>query len=112
MAVLPISVVQPVTHHIRGVLCMPSTIAESAVLLFGDRSTPRPLRGLPEADRDDVDGAVSAYRRLIVVGTDADLATVLTRLLRIDHLDTELAFVAKRRSPATRAYGLVPGYRG
>ena len=32
-----------------------------------------------------------AARRVIVVGTDADLAAVLTRLLRTDRLDVEVA---------------------
>ncbi|MBO0866385.1 MAG: peptidase M50, partial [Mycobacterium sp.] len=41
----------------------------------------------------------------------ADLAAVLTRLLRADRLDVELAFVPPRRSPATRAYRIPAGRR-
>ena len=61
-----------------------------AVLIFGDRRAPRPLRGLTahrvgsDADMDDADAAIGPYRRLVVVGADADLAAVLTRLLRAE----------------------------
>ena len=63
------------------------------VLLFGGRSAPRPLAGLEAraADGpDDIDAAAGDCKRLIVVGTDADLASVLTRLLRTDRLDVEV----------------------
>ena len=63
------------------------------VLLFGGRSAPRPLLGLDAraADGpDDIDAAACDCNRLIVVGTDADLASVLTRLLRTDRLDVEV----------------------
>lgn len=80
----------------------------TAILLFGDRRLPRLLRGLPPAD---IDSAIGAYRRLVVVGSDADLAAVLTRLLRTDRLDVELAFVSPRRSPATRVHRLPTGWR-
>jgi hypothetical protein len=78
------------------------------VLLFEGSSVPGPLRGLPVADIDQKDG----YRRLIVVGTDADLAAVLTGLLRAETLDVEIGFVSPRRSAATRAYRLPTGRRG
>ena len=49
-------------------------------------------------------------RRLVVAGTDADLAAVLVRLLRRDRLDVELAYVpADRRSAAARLWGLPHG---
>ncbi len=83
-----------------------------AVLVFGGRNPPRPLRGVPRADVDEIDGEAHRYRRLIVVGSDADLATVLTALLRADALDVEIGFVADHRSAATRAYGLAAGRRG
>lgn len=86
--------------------------ANAAVLLFADRNPPRPLRGLPLADIDDIEGAAREWRRLVVVGSDADLAAVLTTLLRAELLDTEIGFVADRRSPATRAYRLAAGRRG
>jgi hypothetical protein len=79
----------------------------TAVLSFGDW-LPNALRGLPHADTNSV---IGHYRRLVVVGSDADLAAVLTRLLRADRLDVELAFVPPRRSPATRAYRIPAGRR-
>lgn len=45
-------------------------------------------------------------RRLVVAGTDADLAAVLLRLLRSDRLDIELAYLPVGRSDAARAWGL------
>ncbi len=45
-------------------------------------------------------------RRLVVAGTDADLAAVLLRLLRRERLDVEVAYLPRRRSPAARAWGL------
>ena len=63
------------------------------VLLFGGRRAPRPLTGLRSQQvvgPDGIDAATSGCRRLIVVGSDADLASVLTRLLRTDRLDVEV----------------------
>ena len=68
--------------------------ASFVVLLFGGRRLPRPLAGLaaqPAGGPDDVDAAAMRCRRLIVVGSDADVAAVLTRLLRTDRLDVEVA---------------------
>ncbi len=49
-------------------------------------------------------------RRLVVVGTDADLAAVLQRLLRTDRFHVELAYVpVDRRSAAARVWGLPHG---
>lgn len=59
--------------------------------------------------RGDLDPLLDEHspRRLIVAGTDADLAAVLVRLLRRDLLDVEVAFVpTRRRSPAAAAWGL------
>jgi len=83
-----------------------------AVLLFADRSLPGPLRGLALASVDDIEGAARENRRLIVVGSDADLASVLTTLMRSETLDVEIGFVSDRRSPATGAYRLAAGRRG
>jgi hypothetical protein len=47
----------------------------------------------------------------VVVGADGDLASVLTRLLRAERLDVEVAYVPQRRTPATRAYHLPAGHR-
>jgi len=56
------------------------------VSLFGGRRIPRALRGLQTVDIDDI----TSHRRVIVVGSDADLASVLTRLLRANRLDIEV----------------------
>ena len=44
--------------------------------------------------------------RVIVHGTDADLAAVLLRLLRRERLDVEVGFVPRGRSSAARVWGL------
>ena len=65
----------------------------SVALLFGGRRLPRPLAGLagqPVHAPEDIDTAAARYRRLIVVGSDAELAAVLTRLLRADRSDVEV----------------------
>src|SRR5215207_3279601 len=61
--------------------------------------------------RADVDPLLTgSLRRLVVAGTDADLAAVLVRLLRRDRLDVELAYLpADRRSAAARIWGLPHG---
>jgi hypothetical protein len=69
------------------------------VLLFGGRRLPGPLAGLDteHADGpDNIDAAAGRCGRLIVVGSDGDLAAVLTRLLRADLLDVEVGYVAGR----------------
>jgi hypothetical protein len=69
--------------------------AAGVVLLrFGGRRVPRGLTGLDTvevAGSADVDAAAAGARRLVVVGSDADLATVLTRLMRTERLGVELA---------------------
>lgn len=70
---------------------------EVVVLLFGGRRLPRPLAGLAAEQvdgPDDIDAMVGRARRLIVVGSDADLAALLTRLLRADRLDVEVGHAA------------------
>ncbi|WP_448483985.1 peptidase M50 [Mycolicibacter sinensis] len=88
---------------------------DAAVLLFAGRSLPRPLRGLtivPVSDdaAEAVAAAIEHFHRLVVVGDDADLARVLTRLLRSERLDVELGYAPLRRTPATRAYRLPAGW--
>lgn len=85
------------------------TKTEMTVLRFGDRRSPRPLAGLPTIGVDDpqtLDDTIADLRggvsRLAVVGGAADLAAVLTRLLRNDRLDVEVAHVGGLRS-AVRA---------
>jgi hypothetical protein len=73
------------------------TAPDVTVLRFGARRVPRPLADLPVVavtTPSDVDGSAEASR-LVVLGTHADLATVLTRLLRLDRLDVEVAFVSR-----------------
>ena len=88
-----------------------------AVLVFGDtllRQQWSPLTGLPTRRIDapaDIDAVIGIYRRLVVLGADADLATVLSRLLRADRLDTEVAYAPRRRTRATRVYRLPAGRR-
>ncbi len=71
--------------------------ADVAVLLFGGRRLPRPLAGLAahQVDgADDIDAVAGRCSRLVVVGSDADLAAVLTRLLRTDRLGVEVGHAA------------------
>ena len=68
------------------------TPADVVVVPFGGRRIPRQLRGLPVVDLE----TVTAHRRVVVVGSDADLAAVLTRLLRADRLDVEVGHVNSR----------------
>ncbi len=85
-----------------------------AVLLFGKSPNYRALQGMRAhriAGETDIDAAIGPYRRLTVVGADTDLAAVLTRLLRAERLDIEVAYVPRRRSRATRIYRLPTGCR-
>ena len=61
--------------------------------------------------RADIDPLLAGpLRRIVVAGSDADLAAVLVRLLRRDRLDVELAYVpSDRRSAAARLWGLPHG---
>ena len=59
---------------------------------FGARGIPRGLRDLPVVDEA---ADLAGVHRIVVVGSCADLATVLTRLLRTDRLDIEVAHVAR-----------------
>jgi hypothetical protein len=75
------------------------------VLLAEGQKMPRSLRGLTRITTD----SVTDHRRVVVVGSPADLAAVLTRLLRADRLDVEVAHVRRpwqalhaRRGAATR----------
>jgi hypothetical protein len=79
-----------------------------AVLAFGEH-LPRVLRDLTVIDPDDT--ALGSFRRVVVVGADADLASVLTRLMRAELLGVEVAYVPAGRTPATRAYRLPSGRR-
>ena len=68
------------------------------VLRFGDRRLPHALASLATADgAAGIDAAIQDARRVIVVGSDADLAAVLTRLMRAERLDIEVAHIPGRR---------------
>src|SRR6185312_15995536 len=71
----------------------------TAVLLFGDRPAPRPLAGLSTHRLDSIDIDLPTCRRLVVVGDDAELAGVLTRLLRAGRPAGGTARAARRRPP-------------
>lgn len=82
----------------------------TAVVLHGDRRLPRSLAGLPvlRADGPDaVDAAIGPFTRLVVVGGDADLALVLTRLLRADRLDIEVCPAPHRRAARRARTGVL-----
>ncbi|OBF31635.1 peptidase M50 [Mycobacterium sp. ACS1612] len=61
------------------------------VVLRADRRLPRALRGLPEVGIDEV----ADCRRVIVIGPHADVAAVLTRLLKADRLEVEVGHVRR-----------------
>jgi hypothetical protein len=67
------------------------TTADVVVLRSGRRRLPRALRELPVVGVDEITGC----RRVVVVGSDVDLAAVLTHLLRADRLDVEVAHVRR-----------------
>jgi hypothetical protein len=81
----------------------------------GDTDLPGGLPAVtvpPRPGRAEIDPLLAeiAPRRLIVAGTDADLAAVLVRLLRTERLDVEVAFVPSgRASDAARTWGLPRG---
>ncbi len=93
-------------------------VAGVAVLVFGTGAAGvrwRSLAGLPTHRVDgpaDIDAAIGGCRRLVVVGADPDLASVLTRLLRAGRLDIEVAYVPGSRTRATRIYRVPAGRRG
>ncbi|CAJ1509314.1 peptidase M50 [[Mycobacterium] burgundiense] len=81
----------------------------TVVLLFGGRRAPRPLRAVPgvavgtgSAATEAIDAATATNGRVVVVGSPADLAAVLTRLLKTERLDVEVAHV-RRSFRARRA---------
>lgn len=81
------------------------------MLRFAGHGVPRRLAGAPlvAVDEPGVIDTVADAPRLVVVGADADLGTVLSRLLKLDRLDVEVAYVPRSRTAATRAYGLPRG---
>ena len=72
------------------------TNTEIVVLRFGGRRPARALASLQCHDVDEpagIDAVAQGARRVVVVGDDTDLATVLTRLMRLERLDVEVAHV-------------------
>ena len=85
------------------------TNSEITVLRFGDRPVPRALASLPchvVSTPADIDTAVERASRLAVVGTNADLAAVLTHLMRSDRLDLEVAHVRGWRTARSARTGV------
>lgn len=84
------------------------------LLTCGDVGPPHGSRGLATVraaarpGRAEIDPllASSTLVRLVVAGTDADLAAALVRLLRRERLDVEVAFLPAGRSIAARTWGL------
>jgi len=77
--------------------------SDITVLVAADSAPPRRLSALPGLRTDDVAGideAARGSRRLVVAGSDADLAAVLSRLMRTDALEIEVAHVR----PGPRAW--------
>jgi hypothetical protein len=73
---------------------------EVIVLRFGGRRLPRALAALPCREVDGmpaIDAAIRDVRRVVVAGSKTDLAAVLTRLMRTESLDVEVAHVDGRR---------------
>ncbi|MGW0043006.1 hypothetical protein [Rhodococcus sp. NPDC003348] len=92
------------------------------VLACGDPAVPAPLASLPFTAapavpaKPDFDALLPVLdddpdARLVVVGNDGALAATLTRLMRSERLQVEVAYVAAERTPGTRLYGLPTGER-
>ena len=70
----------------------------TVVLRFDGRRPPRGLTAVRAVVVDaaaDIDEATATARRVIVVGSAANLASVLTRLLKTDRLDVEVAHASR-----------------
>ena len=84
--------------------------SQITVLRFDGRRVPRTLGSLRCHDVDDaaaIGEAITGVPRIVVLGSDADLAAVLSRLLRTDRLDVEVAhatdWLASRRATTAAA---------
>jgi hypothetical protein len=77
---------------------MADSRTDVVVIRFGGRRMPGALADLPVVDiaePADVDAVTENATRLIVLGENHDLATVLTRLLRTDRLGVEVAHLRR-----------------
>ena len=81
------------------------TARHVVVLVFGDRRVPRALANLTAVKIFDrsVPSPPAEASRVIVVGDDADLAAVLSLLLREDRLDVEVGVATRRWGSARRS---------
>lgn len=86
------------------------------ILRCGDAATFAPLdsfrmtSGEAIPTKAQIDEALElASERLVIAGSDAALAAVMTRLMRTERLGTEVAFVRATASPVTNAYDLPHG---
>lgn len=89
----------------------------TVVLACGETSVPQQLSALPVHALDTVPGRaavdplITGVNRVIVAGNDAALAAIVTRLMRRERLDVEVAYVSPSKTPATRRYSLPTGSR-
>ena len=82
---------------------------EVIVLRFGGRRLPRALAALPCHEVEAmpaIDAAIRDVRRVVVAGSATDLAAVLTRLMRTESLDVEVAHVDGRRGARRAVNGV------
>ena len=88
------------------------------VIRCGSAPVPTVLGEHPRVDcsevptNDEVNHALrelGTRRRVLVCGTDAGLAALLTRLMRSENLDIEIGYIAEDPTPATLAYDLPTG---
>lgn len=91
---------------------------ERQLTVHGSRRVPA-IAGVPTVvlparpGRAELDPVLDEHRprRMLVHGTDADLAAVLLRLLRTERLDVELAYLPWGRSSGSAVWGLPVGDR-
>lgn len=88
------------------------------VIRCGSAPVPPVLGEHPRVDcsevptKDEINTALRELgprRRMLVCGTDAGLAAVVSRLMRTENLDIEIAYIAGEETPCTRAYDLPTG---
>ena len=98
------------------VLLTCSDVERGRLPLHGSRRAPG-LSGVPTVElptrpgRADLDPVLAEHdpARVVVAGTDADLAAVLLRLLRTERLGVEVAYLPAPGSAAAVAWGLPTG---
>ncbi|AEF38963.1 hypothetical protein [Hoyosella subflava] len=89
----------------------------TVVLACGETPIPRQLSALhvhaldTVPGRGDLDPLIATAERIVVVGEDAALAAVVTRLMRRERLEAEVAYVTPKKTAATAGYSLPTGDR-